>query len=95
LVPDETAIGDRIMKALLVAAALTMAGTSAALAQVYVYGAPYYGGPSVVYGYAPGSVGTYGYYGYAPGGWYGYGAFDESGNSYRQPSPRSTIRAVR
>jgi len=87
------------MKKLLVAAALVVAGTSAALAQGFVY----YGAPSgYVYQYSPGYgayvnapafTGTYGYYDYAPGYW--YGADDESGNSVRQPSPRSTIRAVR
>jgi hypothetical protein len=87
------------MKKLLVAAALVMAGTSAALAQGYVY----YGPPSAyvyqyspgygVYDYAPGYTGTYGTYGYAPGYW--YGADDESGNSVRQPNPHSSIRAVR
>lgn len=70
-------------------------GTSTALAQGYVfYGAPYYGTPYID-DYAPGYAGTYIYYGYAPGGWYGYGSYDESGNSVRQPNPRSTIRAVR
>jgi hypothetical protein len=84
--------GDRTMKTLLIAAGLTIAGTTATLAQGYVYsGTPYYAAPM----YAPGYVGTYGYYSPAPGGWYGYGSFDESGNSYRQPNPRSTIRAVR
>ena len=82
------------MKTLLIAAALTIAGTTATLAQGYVYyGAPSY--PAPMYGYAPGYAGTYGYYAPAPDGWYGYGSFDESGNSYRQPNPRSTIRAVR
>jgi hypothetical protein len=70
-----------------------MATSSGALAQVYS-GPPSSGGP-YIYDYAPGYAGTYGYYGYAPGGWYGYGSFDESGNSVRQPNPRSTIRAVR
>jgi hypothetical protein len=80
------------MKTLLLAAALVAVGTSAALAQGVYYGAPYYGAP-YAYGYAPVYAGTYIYYGYAPGGW--YGAYDESGNSIRQPSPSSTIRAVR
>jgi hypothetical protein len=81
------------MKTLLLAAALTAAGTSAALAQGSVYyGAPYYGAP-YVYGYPPAYAGTYVYYGYVPDG--RYGAYDESGNSVRQPSPSSTIRAVR
>jgi hypothetical protein len=85
------------MKKLLVAALLVMAGTSAALAQGYVY----YGAPSGyasryspgygLYDYAPEYAGTYGYS--APGYW--YGGYDESGNSVRQPNPHSTIRAVR
>jgi opacity protein-like surface antigen len=81
------------MKKLLIAAALVLAGTSAALAQGYVYyGGPYVSSPGyTVYNYVPSYAPTY--YGYAPGGGYGY--YDESGNSYRQPSPRSTIRAVR
>jgi hypothetical protein len=87
------------MKKLIVAAAFVVAATSAALAQGYVY----YGAPSGyayqyapgygVYGYAPGYAGAYGSYRYAPGYW--YGAYDESGNSVRQPNPSSTIRAVR
>jgi hypothetical protein len=87
------------MKKLIVAAAIIVAGTSAALAQSYVY----YGAPSGyahryspgygVYDYAPGYAATYGSYNYAPG--YSYGAYDESGNSVRQPNPSSTIRAVR
>lgn len=82
------------MKTFLIAAVLTMAATSGALAQGYVYyGTPSYAGGPYLYDYAPGYAGTYGYYGYAPGGW--YGAYDESGNSVRQPNPRSTIRAVR
>jgi hypothetical protein len=83
-----------MMKTLLVTAALIAAGTSTALAQGYVYGAPYYATP-YVYDYAPGYAAPYVYYGYAPGGWYGYGAYDDSDASVRQPSPRSTIRAVR
>ncbi len=83
------------MKIFLATAALILAGTSGALAQVYVYPAPPSYGGSYIYDYAPGYAGTYGYYGYAPGGLHGYGAFDESGNSVRQPNPRSTIRAVR
>jgi hypothetical protein len=80
------------MKKLLIAAVFVAAGTPAALAQGYVYlGAPYYAAP-YVYTYAPVYPGAY----YAPGVWYRpYGWYDESGNSYRQPSPRSTIRAVR
>jgi hypothetical protein len=86
------------MKKLLVAAAIVMAGTSAALAQRYIYyGAPsgyvYQGSPGYGVYYAPGYAGTYGYYGYAPGYW--YGASDDSDASVRQPSPSSTIRAVR
>jgi hypothetical protein len=84
--------GDRIMKKLLIAATFVVVGTSAALAQGYVY----YGVPApYVYGYvpAPAYPGPYVYYGYAPGGW--YGANDISGNSVRQPNPRSTIEAVR
>jgi hypothetical protein len=87
------------MKKLIVAAAFVAAGTSAALAQGYVY----YGAPSGyayqyspgygIYDYAPAYAGTYGSYHYAPGYW--YGAYDESGNSVRQPNPSSTIRAVR
>jgi hypothetical protein len=77
------------MKRLLIAAALVVAGTSAAMAQGYVYyGAPYYAAP---YAYVPAAPGAVYYYG--PGAW--YGAYDESGNSYRQPNPRSTIRALR
>ena len=80
------------MKKLLIAAGLVVAGTSAALAQGYVYyGVPYYGAP--VYGYVATYPAPYAYYGYAPGAW--YGAYDTSHNSYRQPSPSSTIRAVR
>jgi hypothetical protein len=87
------------MTKLLVAAAIIMAGTSAALAQGYVYfGAPsgyvYQYSPGYgVYDYAPGHAGTYGYYGYAPGHW--YGDPDDADASVRQPSPSSTIRAVR
>jgi len=78
------------MKKLLIGAAFVIAGTSAAMAQGYVYyGAPYYAAPYTYVPVAPGTV----YYDYAPGAW--YGAYDESGNSYRQPNPRSTIRAVR
>lgn len=81
------------MRKLLISAALVLAGTTASLAQGYVYyGAPYAYSPGyAVYGYTPS------YYTYVPAysGWYGYGAYDESGNSYRQPSPRSTIRAIR
>jgi hypothetical protein len=81
------------MRKLLIAAAFVLAGTSAGLAQGYVYyGGPYAYSPGyVVYGYVP----TYAaptYYGYAPG-W--YGSYDDADSSYRQPSPRSTIRAVR
>ena len=83
-----------------VAAAL-VAGTSAtmltvtspALAQGYVYvypSSPTYVVPGYVY--APGYAAPI--YDYAPG-YFGYGSFDESGNSVRQPSPSSTIRAVR
>ncbi len=85
------------MKKLVIAAALVIAGTSAALAQGYVYdgGAPsVYVGRSYqgyVYDYVPAYTGAY--YDFAPGYW--YGADDESGNSVRQPSPSSTIRAVR
>ena len=83
------------MRKLFIAAALMLAGTSAAMAQGYIY----YGGP---YAYAPGYT-VYDYapsyapslYGYAPGGWYGYGDYYDSSASIRQPSPRSTIRAVR
>jgi opacity protein-like surface antigen len=90
-----------IMKKFLLAAALVAAGAlaapAAALAQGYVvYGPPVVAVyPSVpaygVYDYAPGYVTTYGYY--PPVRW--YGSFDGSGNSYRQPNPGSTIRAVR
>lgn len=83
------------MKKLLVAAAIVVAGTSEALAQGYVY----YGAPSgYVYRYSPG----YGVYDYAPGYTYGYyapgyryGDPDDADASVRQPSPSSTIRAVR
>jgi hypothetical protein len=94
--------GEILMKKL-IAAALVAGGTlaasaPAALAQGYVYGypsapayvAPGYAAPGYVY--APGYAAPL--YDYAPGYW-GYGSNDESGNSYRQPSPRSTIRAVR
>ncbi len=76
----------------LIAAALVMAGTSAASAQGYVhYGVPLaYAGPGYRVYYAPGYAGVYDF---APGYW--YGADDDSGNSVRQPSPSSTIRAVR
>ena len=89
------------MKKLLIAAGIVVAGTAvapmAASAQGYVvYGPPavavYPAAPAYgLYDYAPGYVTTYGYY--PPVRW--YGSFDESGNSYRQPGPRSTIRAVR
>ena len=83
------------MKILLVAAALITATSSGALAQGFVYSGPPASGGPYIYDYAPGYAGPPEYYGYAPGGWYGYGSFDESGNSVRQPNPRSTIRAVR
>ncbi len=80
------------MRKILIAAVLVVAGTSAASAQGYGYGAPYAYSPGIaVYAYAPAYAPAY--YGYAPGGW--YGSYDGSGNSYRQPSPSSTIRAVR
>lgn len=87
------------MKKLLIAAGIIVAGAAAApmaaSAQGYVYGPPavavYPVVPAPVYDYAPGYATTYGYY--PPVRW--YGSFDESGNSYRQPGPRSTIRAVR
>ncbi len=84
------------MKRLLVAAALVLAGTSAALAQGYVYyGAPagyvYQYGPGYGVYYAPGYAGAYGYY--APGYW--YGTPDDADASVWQPSPHSTIRAIR
>ena len=47
-------------------------------------------GPGYRVYYAPGYAGAYDF---APGYW--YGADDDSGNSVRQPSPSSTIRAVR
>lgn len=88
------------MKKLLIAGAFVLAATSAALAQDYYAPAPYggsfgvYADPGVgIYDYAPGYYG--GDYGYVP---YGYGGgywSDPSGNSYRQPNPHSTIRAVR
>ena len=88
-----------LFAAVLVVAGTSAAGTSAALAQGYVY----YGVPSGyvypyspgygVYAYAPGYAGTYGTYGYAPGYW--YGAWEDSDPSVRQPNPDSTIRAVR
>ncbi|MGA8323550.1 MAG: hypothetical protein WBE48_23645 [Xanthobacteraceae bacterium] len=81
--------------ATLVAAGMSVAmlmASSPALAQGYVYvypGAPTY----VAAGYvAPGYAAPL--YDYAPGYWR-YGSFDESENSVRQPSPSSTIRAVR
>jgi len=91
----------KFMTKFLVAAALVAAGMSAAtltasspaLAQGYVYvypSAPAYVAPGYVY--QPGYAAPL--YDYAPGYW-GYGSFDESGNSVRQPSPTSTIRAVR
>jgi hypothetical protein len=70
----------------------TLTASSPALAQGYVYvypSAPTYVAPGYV---APGYAAPL--YDYAPGYW-GYGSFDESGNSVRQPSPSSTIRAVR
>jgi hypothetical protein len=87
--------GDRIMKKLLIAAAFVMAGTSAALTQGYVYyGMPYYAAP-YAYTYVPAYAPPTPVY-YAPGVWYRpYGANDISGNSVRQPNPRSTIEAVR
>jgi hypothetical protein len=88
------------MKKLLIAAALVAAGALAAPITASAQGYVVYGPPVVavvppapaygVYDYAPGYT-TYGYY--PPARW--YGSYDESGNSYRQPSPRSTIRAVR
>ena len=87
------------MKKLFIAAAIIVAGTSAALAQGFVY----YGSPSgyvyqyspgyAVYGYAPVYAGAYGTYYAAPGYW--YGDFDDSDSSVRQPNPHSTIRSVR
>ena len=89
------------MKKLLIAAALVAAGALAAPIAASAQGYVVYGPPVVAvypsapaygfYDYAPGYVTTYGYY--PPVHW--YGSFDESGNSYRQPGPRSTIRAVR
>jgi hypothetical protein len=70
----------------------TLTASSPALAQGYVYvypSAPTYVAPGYV---APGYAAPL--YDYAPG-YSGYGSFDESGNSVRQPSPSSTIRAVR
>ena len=83
------------MKKLVIAAALVVAGTSATLAQGYVYyGAPYYAAP-YAYTYVPAYAAPPPVY-YAPGVWYRpYGAYDVSGNSVRQPNPRSTIEAVR
>jgi hypothetical protein len=88
------------MKKLLIAAALATAGALSAPVAASAQGYVVYGPPAVaiypsapaygVYDYAPGYT-TYGYY--PPARW--YGSYDESGNSYRQPSPRSTIRAVR
>jgi hypothetical protein len=81
--------------ATLVAAGMSLAtltASSPALAQGYVYvypSAPTYVAPGYV---APGYAAPL--YDYAPG-YSGYGSFDESGNSVRQPSPSSTIRAVR
>lgn len=71
----------------------TLAASSPALAQGYVNvypSAPTYVAPGYVY--QPGYAAPL--YDYAPGYW-GYGSSDESGNSVRQPSPSSTIRAVR
>jgi hypothetical protein len=97
-IPMNNRFGVQIMKKLLIAAGFIMAGVSAASAQGYVvYGPPavavYPAAPAYgLYDYAPGyATTTYGYY--PPVRW--YGSFDESGNSYRQPGPRSTIRAVR
>jgi len=97
--PDGMIFGGRIMKKLFIAAAIIVAGTSAALAQGFVY----YGSPSgyvyqyspgyAVYGYAPVYAGAYGTYYAAPGYW--YGDFDDSDSSVRQPNPHSTIRSVR
>lgn len=73
----------------------TLTASSPAMAQGYVYvypAAPTYVAPGYVYQYAPGYAAPL--YDSAPGYW-GYGSFDESGNSVRQPSPSSTIRAVR
>jgi hypothetical protein len=92
--------GEQIMKKLLIAAGIIVAGTAAAPMAASAQGYVVYGPPAVavypvvpapVYDYAPGYATTYGYY--PPVRW--YGSYDESGNSYRQPSPRSTIRAVR
>jgi hypothetical protein len=98
--------GDQIMKKLLVAAGIIAAGAVAIPAAASAQGYVVYGPPAVavypavpvipapangLYDYAPGYATTYGYY--PPARW--YGSYDESGNSYRQPSPRSTIRAVR
>jgi hypothetical protein len=87
----------KLIAVTLVAAGTLAASAPAALAQGYIYyGAPagyiYSYGPAYgLYDYAPGYATTYGYY--APDHW--YGSYDESGNSVRQPNPRSTIRAVR
>ena len=83
-----------LVGAALVAAAALTAG-SPALAQGYVYvypSAPAYVAPGYGYQYAPRYAAPL--YDYAPGYW-GYGSYDESGNSVRQPNPHSTIRAVR
>jgi hypothetical protein len=71
---------NRTMKKLVLAAAVLMAATSAAMAQGYGYGAPYgYG----TYGYAPGSgvydsAPGYGVYDFSPG----YGAYGNNPYDY-------------
>jgi hypothetical protein len=99
--PMNNRFGDQVMKKLLIAAGIIAVGASAAPMAASAQGYVVYGPPAVavypsapaygLYDYAPGYATTYGYY--PPVRW--YGSFDESGNSYRQPSPRSTIRAVR
>ncbi len=84
------------MKAILLAAGFILAGTTASMAQGYVYGVPYGGG---VYDYSPG-YGLYdfapgygsGPYDYAPiydgGGWYGYDRVDAPGRGNSAESQR-------
>jgi hypothetical protein len=101
--PMNNRFGDQIMKKLLIAAGIIVAGASAAPMAASAQGYVVYGPPAVaVYPAVPTPAPAYGLYDYAPVTTYGYyppvrwyGSYDESGNSYRQPSPRSTIRAVR
>ncbi|HUI12422.1 MAG TPA: hypothetical protein VL048_03015 [Xanthobacteraceae bacterium] len=81
------------MKKILLAAGFVMAATTAALAQGYVYGAPYGGG---IYNYSPGYESGPGYgsglYDYAPGygygGWYDYDRVDAPGRGNSAESQR-------